>query len=74
MRAIGDGAIRPPRISMPATLEVEFVTADMAEVACWVKGVERAGTRSVRIDGGDGAAMYSSFVALTYITRQAGGR
>lgn len=63
-----------PRIHFPAELDVELQTADMAEVASWVKGVERLGTRSVRIAGDDGAAMYGSFVALTYITRQAGGR
>jgi len=28
----------------------------------------------VRIAGTSGAAMFHSFVALTYITRQAGGR
>ncbi len=46
----------------------------MAEVATWVKGVERADVRSVAIEGDDAAAVYRSFVALTYITRQAGGR
>ena len=74
VRAVAGGGIGTPRIDVPATLEVEFVTADMAEVATWAKGVERAGTRSVRIAGDDAGAMYSSFVALTYITRQAGGR
>jgi D-amino peptidase len=66
--------IASPSISFPAQLDVELQTADMAEVATWVKGVERLGTRAVRIAGEDGAAMYRSFVALTYITRQAGGR
>jgi D-amino peptidase len=74
VRAVANGEIPLPRIDFPATLEVHFATADMADVASWVKGVERSGTRSVRISGDDGAAMYSSFVAVTYITRQAGGR
>ncbi len=72
--AIAAGRIAPPHIDVPATLEVEVQTADMAEMASWVKGVERSGTRCVRIAGADTAAMYASFVALTYITRQAGGR
>jgi D-amino peptidase len=68
------GEIASPSISFPAQLDVELQTADMAEVATWVKGVERLGTRTVRIAGKNGATIYASFVALTYITRQAGGR
>lgn len=72
--AVAAGGIRPPGIDMPATLELDLQTADMAEVASWVKGVERTDTRTVRIAGTSGVAMFQSFVALTYITRQAGGR
>ncbi|MBA2773855.1 MAG: M55 family metallopeptidase [Nocardioidaceae bacterium] len=68
------GEIATPTITTPAELEVELQTADMAEVAAWVKGVERADTRTVRIVGERGSEVYASFVALTYITRQAGGR
>ncbi len=50
----------------------------MATVAAWVKGVEQIGTCTVRVVGAgpepDGRDVYDSFVALTYITRQAGGR
>jgi D-amino peptidase len=72
-----DGAVavlRPPPISRPAVLEVHMQTADMAEVASWVRGVERTGTRAVRISGEDPLAMFRSFVALTYITRVSEGR
>lgn len=67
-------SVAAPTIRMPATLEVDLQTADMAEVATWVKGVEPHGTRSVRIVGDDGSGLYRAFVGLTYITRQAGGR
>lgn len=66
------GAIAPPLIDFPARLDVECQTADLAEMATWVKGVEPLGIRSVRISGDHGAAMFHSFVALTYITRPAG--
>jgi D-amino peptidase len=66
--------LRPPPISLPAVLEVHMQTADMAEVASWVRGVERVGTRAVRISGEDPLAMFRSFVALTYITRVSQGR
>ncbi|MGH3447204.1 MAG: M55 family metallopeptidase, partial [Nocardioidaceae bacterium] len=71
---VAAGAIASPRVDLPATLDVEVQTADMAEVATWAKGVERAGNRHVQITSSDGLAMFRSFVALTYITRQAGGR
>jgi D-amino peptidase len=68
------GSMAPPDLALPARLEVETQTADMAELASWVKGVERSGTRSVRIEADDPLAVYRSFVAVTYITRVAEGR
>jgi D-amino peptidase len=59
---------------LPARLDVDFQTADMASVASWVKGVERSGTRSVRIEGDDPLEVYQSFVGITYITRVSEGR
>jgi D-amino peptidase len=66
--------LAPPSIELPATLEVHLQTADMAEVASWVRGAERTGTRTVTIAGDNPLAMFRSFVALTYITRQSEGR
>jgi D-amino peptidase len=67
-------SVPPPDIAVPARLDVHTQTADMAYVASWVKGVERTGTRSVRIEGDDPLALYQSFVGLTYITRVSEGR
>jgi D-amino peptidase len=66
--------LKPPPISLPATLDVHVQTADMAEVASWVRGVERTGVRTVSIRGEDPLAIYRSFVGVTYITRVAEGR
>jgi D-amino peptidase len=66
--------LRPPAISLPATLEVHMQTADMAEVASWVRGVDRADVRTVSIRGEDPLAVFRSFVGVTYITRVAEGR
>jgi D-amino peptidase len=74
VRRVASGAVGLPSIALPARLDVEFQTADMAEVASWVKGAERSGTRSVRICDEDPVAVYRSFVAVTYITRVAEGR
>jgi D-amino peptidase len=67
-------SLAPPDIALPARLDVETQTADMAEVASWVKGVTRSGTRSVRIEADDPLAVYRAFVGVTYITRVAEGR
>ena len=68
------GALQPPPVTLPATLDVHVQTADMAEVASWVRGAERTGVRTVSISGDDPLAMFRSFVAVTYITRVAEGR
>jgi D-amino peptidase len=73
-RAVERAAARPPAIALPATLEVQMQTADMAEVASWVRGAERTRVRAVSIRGDDPVAMFRSFVAVTYITRVAEGR
>jgi len=66
--------LRPPAISLPAVLEVHMQTADMAEVASWVRGAERSGVRTVSISGEDPLAVFLSFVGVTYITRVSEGR
>ncbi len=68
------GSVPLPNVELPARLDVELQNADMANVASWVKGVERSGTRSVRIMGDDPLEVYRSFVGLTYITRVSEGR
>jgi D-amino peptidase len=68
------GVLRLPAIALPATLEVHMQTADMAEVASWVRGVERTGVRAVSISGEDPLAVFRSFVGVTYITRVSEGR
>jgi D-amino peptidase len=72
LRRLGDVPL--PDVELPARLDVEFQTADMAQVASWVKGAERSGTRTVRIAGDDPLEVYRSFVGLTYITRVSEGR
>jgi len=67
-------ALTLPGIALPATLDVHLQTADMAQVAGWIKGVERIGTRTIRAEGDDPLAVFRSFVGVTYITRVAEGR
>jgi D-amino peptidase len=73
-RRVAAGDVRPPAIDRPARVDMEFQTGDMADVATWARDVERTGERTARITGADLLSAYRSFVAVTYITRQAGGR
>jgi D-amino peptidase len=74
VRKVAAGTMPLPQLSLPTALDLEMQTADMAAVATWAKGVERTGDRSVRIQNDNLLEMFESFVAVNYITRQAGGR
>jgi D-amino peptidase len=74
MQRVAMGDVPLPGISRPATLDLEFQTADMADVATWARGATRTAERAVRIEGEDLLGIFTSFVAVNYITRQAGGR
>ena len=62
-------AVSPPAIELPATLEVTFLTADMAEMSTWIRGVERAGARVVTITDDDPLRLYRTFVTIISLTR-----
>jgi len=74
VRRVAAGTVGTPGIARPARLELDVQTSDMAEVATWARGTERTGERTVAITGDDLLAVFRSFVAVNYITRQAGGR
>ncbi len=69
-RALGRaGTASLPAIDLPATLEVTFLTSDMAEMATWIRGVDRPGTRTVTATDDDPLRLYRTFVALIALTR-----
>ncbi len=74
VRRAAAGELALPGLDRPFQLDLDVQTADMAEVGSWVKGAERHGTRTIRIESDDALAVFRSFVAVNYITRQAGGR
>jgi D-amino peptidase len=59
----------PPPLAVPVSLEVSVRTTDIAEAASWVRGVDRAGPRELRIAGDDLLAVYRSFCAAILLTR-----
>jgi D-amino peptidase len=61
--------IGPPAIDLPATLEIRFLTSDMAEMATWIGGVARADARVVTVTDEDPLRLYRTFVTIVYLTR-----
>ncbi|MGE5829423.1 MAG: M55 family metallopeptidase [Micromonosporaceae bacterium] len=60
---------QPPAIDLPARLEVDLASPDMAEQAAWVRGVERTGPRSVALRDDQPLRLFQSFITLVYLTR-----
>jgi D-amino peptidase len=65
----GLSSLAPPAISLPGRLDVTLLTADMAEMATWVGGVQRTDIRAVRIESDDPLALYRRFVTVVALTR-----
>jgi D-amino peptidase len=56
-------------ITLPATIEIIFLTADMAEMASWIPGVQRTASRSVSFSDAEPLALYRTFCTLVALTR-----
>ncbi len=65
----GLGSAAPPPVTRPATLDVTWRTADMAELAGWVRGVARVGDRGTRLIGDDLLELFGAFIACVLLTR-----
>lgn len=69
-RAVSESSsMRPPEFKLPVTVEITFLVADMAEMALWIRGVERVATRTVKIVGDNLLDLYRTFVTIVYLTR-----
>lgn len=60
-----------PSFSMPTTLELTFLTADMAEMAAWLRGVEVVGgqPRTIRYTSDQPLDIFRTFVTMVMLTR-----
>lgn len=61
--------MQPPQFKLPVTLEITFLVADMAEMALWIRGVERVNARTVRMVSDDLLGLYRTFVTIVTLTR-----
>jgi len=66
---VATGDVKLPPLTLPARLEIDWLSADMAEMAAWIDGIERAGERVVVIEGDEPLQIYRHFVAAIAITR-----
>jgi D-amino peptidase len=70
LRAVHNlSTMQPPQFSLPVTLEITFLVADMAEMATWIRGVERASSRSVTVVSEHLLDLYRTFVTIVILTR-----
>jgi D-amino peptidase len=58
-----------PAIALPATLEVRFLHGDFAEMATWIRGVDRSDVKTVVITDDDPIRLYRTFVTVIALTR-----
>ncbi|QBD78222.1 peptidase M55 [Ktedonosporobacter rubrisoli] len=61
--------MQAPQFKLPVTIEITFLVADMADMALWVRGVERLGPRSVKVVGENLLDLYRTFVTIVTLTR-----
>ncbi len=61
--------MKPPQFTLPITIEITFLVADMAEMAQWIRGVERVATRTVKVVGENTLNLYRTFVTIITLTR-----
>ncbi len=59
----------PPSVPLPATMEVDFVSPDMAEQATWIRGVARLAERTVTVTDDQPLRLFDTFIAMVYLTR-----
>jgi D-amino peptidase len=61
--------MQQPQFKLPVELEITFLVADMAEMACWVRGVELVAPRTVKIVSENLLDLYRTFVTIVTLTR-----
>lgn len=59
----------PPEIALPARVEVDFLSSDMANQATWIRGVTQEGPRTVSIVDDEPLRLFQAFITLVFLTR-----
>jgi D-amino peptidase len=59
----------PPAITLPATLRVRFYNGDLAELATWLRGVDRVDEKTVQMVDDDPLRLFRTFITSVLLTR-----
>ena len=62
---------RPLTLTTPITVEMDFYFSPQADIAALIPTVERIGDRTIRYQASDAAEAYRTFLATSYISREA---
>ena len=62
-------AMRPPQFTLPITVEITFLVADMAVMALWIRSVERVSARTVIVTSDYALELYETIVTIVTLTR-----
>ncbi|HEY3530509.1 MAG TPA: M55 family metallopeptidase [Nocardioides sp.] len=68
-QALSEPSAGAPVMHLPATLEIQLMSPDMAEQATWLRGVERLTSTTVRCEDDDPMRLYRRFMTLVFLTR-----
>lgn len=69
LQALQDGRIGLPRIDLPASLEISWLTADMAQMVEPLRGVERRESRLTVMTDDDPLRLFRTFTTAIALTR-----
>jgi D-amino peptidase len=61
--------VGPPAIPMPATIELDLASPDMAAQVAWIDGVRRLDTRTVALTDDDPLRLFQRFITAVFLTR-----
>ncbi|MEV6842450.1 M55 family metallopeptidase [Actinoplanes sp. NPDC051411] len=65
----GLAGVTAPEVPSPSALEVTWRTADMAEMATWIRGIERVSPRVTRATDDDRLRLFRTFITSVLLTR-----
>lgn len=68
-QALSTMEVAAPAMALPATMDIDLTSPDLAEQATWIRGVERTGPRSVSVRDDEPLRLFRSFITLVYLTR-----
>jgi D-amino peptidase len=69
-RAVADlASAEPPRIALPATLEIAFKTSDYSSLAGRIRGVQPAGSLRATITDDDPIELFRTFITVVLLCR-----